>query len=376
MSNLDARVAELAAKYLPLAAEILKEAIRIPADYVDKPVEQGGDPLCGLSNHEKPRLEYLKKRIVEIGAVRRPEDAYFDDFGNLVWWVEDPKDGIPAAQKKVVYIDGHTDTVRALRAQWREKVGGVDCYDGLVDASKVNKDFLKKQLGYVPPESEWNQLIFGRGSADQLGGVVAAIVATKILLELAGEGALKGVIVRSYGTVCEEDNDGAGPMYLNRKVFPTAPPEVIPDVVIVTDGTGCSKNGALGIYRGQRGRMQIEVTVTGRSCHGSMPWEGLNPFEYGSAIVKEAAEKYEKREGFLDDKFLGHGTRTASWARLDTPSDCAVPDKLVFRFDRRLTIGETPEQAVADVEKLAAVATARKAGLKVEVTVPLYTDPS
>ena len=111
------------------------------------------------------------------------------------------------------------------------------------------------------------------------------------------------MIVRSYGTVCEEDNDGAGPMYLNRKVFPTAPPEVVPDVVIVTDGTGCSKNGALGIYRGQRGRMQIEVTVTGRSCHGSMPWEGLNPFEYGSAIVKEAAEKYEKREGFIDNSF-------------------------------------------------------------------------
>jgi putative selenium metabolism hydrolase len=376
MSNLDARVAELAERYLPLAAEILKEAIRIPADYVDRPAEDGGDPLCGLSNHERPRLEYLKRRIVEIGAVRRPEDAYFDDFGNLVWFVEDPKDGLPAAQKKVVYIDGHTDTVRALRAQWRENVGGVDCYDGLVDPSKVNKEFLKKQLGYVPPEAEWKHLIFGRGAADQLGGVVSAIIATKILLELSSEGALRGVIVRSYGTVCEEDNDGAGPMYLNRKVFPTAPPEVIPDVVIVTDGTGCSKNGALGIYRGQRGRMQIEVTVTGRSCHGSMPWEGLNPLEYGSAIVKEAAERYERREGFLDDKFLGHGTRTASWARLDTPSDCAVPDKLVFRFDRRLTIGETPEQAVADVEGLAAVALARKAGLKVEVTVPLYNDPS
>ena len=73
--------------------------------------------------------------------------------------------------------------------------------------------------------------------------------------------------------------------------------------------------------------MQIEVTVTGRSCHGSMPWEGLNPFEFGGAILKEAAENYEKRDGFLDDPFLGHGTRTASWARLDTPSDCAVPER-------------------------------------------------
>jgi putative selenium metabolism hydrolase len=376
MSNLDARVAELAAKYLPLAAELLREAVRIPADHVDRDPREGGDPLCGLSNHERPRLEYLRKRIVEVGAVRRPEDAAFDDFGNLVWWVDDPKDGIAPEKKKVVYIDGHTDTVRALRPQWREKVGGVDCYDGLLDASRIDREFLKRELGWVPPESEWKHLIFGRGSADQLGGVVSAIIATKILLELTGEGALRGVIVRSYGTVCEEDNDGAGPMFLVRKVFPTARPEIIPDVVILTDGTGCSKRGALGIYRGQRGRMQIEVTVTGKSCHGSMPWEGKNPLEFGSAIVKEAAQQYERREGFKDDAFLGHGTRTASWARLDTPSDCAVPERFVFRFDRRLTIGETPEQAVADVERLEAVAAARKGGLKVEVTVPTYTDPS
>jgi putative selenium metabolism hydrolase len=375
MSNLDARVAELAARYQPLAVEILKEAIRIPADHVDRPVEAGGDPKCGTSNHERPRLEYLLRRIIEIGAVRRPEDAGFDAFGNLVWSVQDPDDGIAPARKKVVYIDGHTDTVRPLREQWREKAG-LDPFDGMTDPAKVNKAFLKKELGWVPPESEWQHLIFGRGSADQLGGVVSAIVATKILLELAPEGALRGVIVRSYGTVCEEDNDGAGPMYLNREVFPNATPEIIPDVVILTDGTGCSRKGALGIYRGQRGRMQIEVTVTGRSCHGSMPREGLNPLEYGAAILKEAAERAERGEGFLDDPFLGRGTRTASWSRLDTPSDCAVPERFVFRFDRRLTIGETPEAAVADVDGLSSVAAARKAGLKVEVTVPVYSDPS
>ena len=376
MSNLDAQIASLAAKYLPLAAEMLAEAIRIPADYVDKPVDQGGDPACGTSNHEFPRLDYLRKKVIEIKAVRNPEDAYFDEFGNLVWWVEDPKDGIAKDQKKVIYIDGHTDTVKPLRAQWLQKVVRVDCIDGNIDPAKVNKEFLKKELGFLPPDEEWKHLIFGRGSADQLGGVVSAAIATKILLELEAEGALKGSIVYSYATACEEDNDGAGPMYLVRKVFPTAKPEIIPDVVILTDGSGCSKNGALGIYRGQRGRMQIEVTVTGKSCHGSMPWEGKNPLEFGGAIVKEAAEKYDRRIGFKDDKFLGHGTRTASWARLDTPSDCAVPEKFTFRFDRRLTIGETPEQSCADVEALDAVAAARQAGLSVDVSIPTYTEAS
>ena len=376
MSNLDTRIAELAAKYLPLAAEMLKEAIRIPADYVEKPVDQGGDPFCGTSNHEFPRIDYLRKKIVAIKGVRNAEDAYFDAFGNLVWRVEDPNDGIPSDQKKVIYIDGHTDTVKPLRAQWLQNTGGIDCFDGVIDATKVNKAFLNKELGYLPPESEWNHLIFGRGAADQLGGVISAAIATKIMLELEAEGALKGVIVYSYATVCEEDNDGAGPMYLNRDVFPTAAPAVVPDVVILTDSSGCSKNGALGIYRGQRGRMQIEVTVKGKSCHGSMPWEGKNPLEFGGAIVKEAADKYDARIGFKDDPFLGHGTRTASWARLDTPSDCAVPEKFTFRFDRRLTIGETPEQSCADVEALDTVAVARKAGLTVEISIPTYTDAS
>ena len=375
LTNLDTRIAELAAEYLPLASEMLREVIRIPADYVDKPLDQGGDPACGTSNHEFPRIDYLRRKLVEIKAVRRDEDAFFDEFGNLVWFVEDPNDGIDPSQKKVIYIDGHTDTVKPLRAQWRENAG-VDCFDGVMDATQINKTFLTKELGYLPPESEWNHLIFGRGSADQLGGVISAAIATKIMLELEAEGALKGVIVRSYATVCEEDNDGAGPMYLVRKVFPTAGPEIVPDVVILTDSSGCSRNGALGIYRGQRGRMQIEVTVTGKSCHGSMPWEGKNPLEFGGAILKEAAEKYEHRIGFKDHAFLGHGTRTASWARLDTPSDCAVPEKFTFRFDRRLTIGETPEQACADVEALDAVAAARQAGLPVTVSIPTYTEAS
>jgi len=105
-----------------------------------------------------------------------------------------------------------------------------------------------------------------------------------------------------------------------------------------------------------------------------MPWEGLNPFEHGGAIVAEAARRYEAREGFLDHAFLGHGTRVASWAQLDTPSDCAVPERLTFRFDRRLTVGETPEQAVRDVEALDAVRAARAAGLQVEIGVPRYRE--
>ena len=203
--------------------------------------------------------------------------------------------------------------------------------------------------------------------------MIAQIVATKILLELRAEGALRGVIVRSYATVAEEDNDGGGPLYLMRHELPGAPPERIPDVVVLTEGTGDAQQGALGIYRGQRGRMQIEVEVTGRSCHGSMPWEGLNPLEHGGAILAEAARRYEAREGFLDHPFLGHGTRTASWARLDTPERLRGAGAVHLplrppphrRRDARAGAAPTSRRSTP-------CAAARAAGLRVDVAVPLY----
>ncbi|MBJ93404.1 MAG: hypothetical protein CMP23_02910 [Rickettsiales bacterium] len=377
MSALDQKISELALRYRPLAAEILAETIRIPADYVDRSPEAGGDPACGLSNHEGPRLEYLRRMIVEHDCVADPADVDFDEFGNLAWTVLDPDDPTPVAERRIIYFDGHTDTVKALRDQWSEKVGaGMDAYDGLTDSNAVDVSFLRRELGHLPPDEEWEHMLFGRGAADQLGGVIAQLIATKILVELCSEGSLRGVVVRSFATVAEEDNDGGGPMYFAREVWPHGGAEQIPDVVILTEGTGDAAKGALGIYRGQRGRMQIELKIIGRSCHGSMPWEGLNPLEYGGAIVAEAAARYEAREGFLDHEFLGHGTRTASWARLETPSDCAVPDTFTVRFDRRLTFGESPAQAVADVEALDGVERARKAGLTVEVSIPEYDEPT
>lgn len=374
--TLDSRISQLAKQYRPIAIEILKEAIRIPADYVDKPVDDGGDPLCGLSNHEGPRVEYLRKKIVEIGSVERPEDVGFDAFGNLVWVVQDRNDGIAAADKTVVYYDGHTDTVKPLRARWHEATGGLDPYLGLVDASKLNKEFLRSELGFLPPEDEWHHLVWGRGAADQLSGVVSQVIATKILLETRELGSLRGVIVRSYGTVTEEDNDGGSMMHVKRHEWPGAGSDVIPDAVILTEGTGDARSGAVGIYRGQRGRMQIEVEVTGKSCHGSMPWEGRNPLEFGAAIIVEAAERYQKGVDFAKDEFLGGGTRTASWATLQTPSDCAVPERFTFRFDRRLTAGEDPRKALEHVETLESVKKAREAGLQVVVRAPYYDEPS
>jgi acetylornithine deacetylase/succinyl-diaminopimelate desuccinylase-like protein len=375
--TLDSRIIQLAGEHTADAVRLLEEAIRIPADFVNRPPADGGDPDCGTSNHEGPRLEYLRREIIELGAVDAPADVGYDEFGNLVWSVHDPGDGIPPAEKTVVYLDGHTDTVAALRPRWLEAIGGgIDAYDGLVDRARIDHEFLRRELGHLPPSAAWRHLVWGRGAADQLGGVVCQLIATRIMRELRELGALRGVIVRSMATVAEEENDGGGAMYLMRDVLPGTGADHVPDAVILTEGTGCARDGALGIYRGQRGRMQIEVEVTGTSCHGSMPWEGRNPLEYGGAMLAEAADLHARGVGFGDDPFLGPGSRTASLASLVTPSDCAVPERFTFRLDRRLTLGETPAQALADVEAMATVGRARAAGLRVDVRVPDYDRPT
>ena len=364
ISEFDKRVYELAQKYAPDALNLLAELIHVPADHAE-------DPECGMSNHEGPRLELLKQRIVELGAVDSDTDVYFDDFGSLVWTVSDPE--TPVNELKVVYLDGHSDTVAPLRDAWHERLGnGIDPFDGLTNPAEVDEEQMRRELKYIPPKESWDRLLFGRGSADQLQGVVAQVFATKIMLETADMGSLKGVKVVSIATIAEEDNDGGACMKIMRK--PRMEPHEVPDCVVITEGTGDLDLGPCGIYIGQRGRCQVEVEVIGRSCHGSMPHMGINPIEYGSLIIAEAAE--QAKVAFADNKFLGKGTRTCSKCWADTPSDCAVPARFVFRFDRRLTKGEDARLACEEIESLKAVQRARDAGCEVNIRIPRYTEKS
>ncbi|OHT17700.1 Clan MH, family M20, peptidase T-like metallopeptidase [Tritrichomonas foetus] len=368
LTELDRQIAELAQKYSPDALRLLAELIRIPADHYEK------DPLCGTSNHETPRLDYLRQFIIDNGAVESPEDVNYDEFGSLVWTVRDKSDNTPLNDLKVVYLDGHSDTVFPLRDNWHNVLGeGIDPFNGLTDAAKVDEEAMKKELGYIPPKDQWDHLLFGRGSADQLQGVVSQVFVTKILLETRALGSLRGAKVISVATVAEEDNDGGAPMHIMRKQH--LEQHQVPDCVIMTEGTGDLELGPCGIYIGQRGRCQVEVEVIGKSCHGSMPKMGINPLEFGALIIAEATEQ-AKSGVFKDHKFLGKGTRTASKCWLDTPSDCAVPAKFTFRLDRRMTHGEDARLAIREIEELNSVKRARACGCTVNIRIPKYTEKS
>ncbi len=167
------------------------------------------------------------------------------------------------------------------------------------------------------------------------------------------EGArpLDGVQLWVTGTVMEEDCDGLCWQYILKEGV------LKPEVVVITEPTN------LGVYRGHRGRMEMEVRTQGRSCHGSAPERGVNAV-YKMAPIIADIERLNDALAADADPFLGKGSVTISEIRSTSPSLCAVADSCTIHLDRRLTRGETLEHAVAQIQELESV---RRAGATVTV---------
>lgn len=204
---------------------------------------------------------------------------------------------------------------------------------------------------------ERDGIVFGRGAGDQEAGFAAAVYGARIAREL---GLLDGVQLWVTGTVMEEDCDGLCWQYILREGV------LRPDVVVITEPTD------LGVYRGHRGRMEMEVRTQGRSAHGSAPERGVNAV-YKMAGVIADVERLNERLRESADPILGKGSVTISDIRATSPSLCAVADSCTIHLDRRLTRGETLESAVRQIEALESV---RQAGATVTVldyARPAYT---
>ncbi len=258
-----------------------------------------------LSNLVKIKSLSMQEKEVQIELKRQMEEAGFDEvrvdgLGNVI--------GRIGNGKKIIAIDGHMDTV---------DMGNMDNWD-FDPLSGDIKD------GYV----------FGRGSVDQEGGPAAAVTAGRILKEMGFD---RDITLYVVGSVMEEDCDGLCWKYIVEE------DKIKPDFAISTEPTN------LNIYRGHRGRMEIRVTFSGISCHGSAPERGDNAIYKASRAALEI-EKLNERLAY--DEFLGKGTVTISEFKSGSPSLCAVSDYAHLHLDRRLTWGETKESAVKEVEEV------------------------
>jgi putative selenium metabolism hydrolase len=248
------------------------------------------------SSHEGPVIQRIRQEMERTGF----DEIRIDAMGNIL--------GRIGSGKTVIMMDSHTDTVGV----GDPKEWGWDPYKGKVED------------GYV----------YGRGAGDQRAGMACMVYAAKIIKDL---GLLGDYTLWVVGSVQEEDCDGLSWVYILKE------DGIRPDCVLITEPTG------LRVYRGQRGRMEIELHLRGRSCHASAPERGDNPIYKMSRLVEEV-EKLNTRLG--DDAFLGKGTIAVTEIRSLSPSLCAVPGACSIHLDRRLTAGETKESAVAEVMAL------------------------
>jgi len=292
---------ERAADVARLAGRYTDDVVRFLRDMIAIPSESAG---------ERAVVERVGAEMARLGF----DEVKVDGLGNVL--------GRVGAGPTVIALDGHVDTV------------------GVGDPSTWTRDPYRGEVR--------DGIVFGRGAGDQEAGVAAAVYGARIAREL---GLLDDCQLWVTATVMEEDCDGLCWQYILRERV------LAPDVVVITEPT------KLGVYRGHRGRMEIEVRTQGRSCHGSAPERGVNAV-YRMAPIIADIERLDARLATTADPFLGKGTITISEIRSTSPSLCAVADSATIHLDRRLTAGETLESAVAQIEALESV---HRAGASVEV---------
>ncbi|MBT6339770.1 MAG: YgeY family selenium metabolism-linked hydrolase [Desulfobacula sp.] len=266
---------------------------------------------------EKKVVQRIKQEMEAVGFDR----VEIDPMGNILGYI--------GTGKHLIAMDAHIDTV------------------GIGNPENWEHDPYK---GY-----EDDEIIYGRGGSDQEGGMASMVYAGKIIKDLGLDNDYTLLVT---GTVQEEDCDGLCWQYIIEES------KIRPEFVVSTEPT------SLGIYRGQRGRMEILVSVDGVSSHGSAPERGDNAIFKMAPILMELTELHLRLK---DDPFLGKGSLTVSEIFYTSPSRCAVADGCSISVDRRLTQGETWENALEEISVLPSVKKAKGRVTMYDYKKPSYT---
>ncbi len=271
--------------------------------------------IRSLSSQEGDVVSRVREEMQRCGY----DEVTVDPMGNVI--------GRIGSGPNVLALDGHVDTV----------------------------DIGNRALWHTDPfhAVERDGRVYGRGACDMKGGLASIVYVGKLVRDL---GLGSNVTLFVVGSVQEEDCDGLCWQYILRE------DRMRPQAVVIAEPTD------LGLYRGHRGRMEMEVRTQGISCHGSAPERGVNAIYRMAPIIREIEGLNERLAG---EAFLGKGSVTISEVRSTSPSLCAVADSCTIHLDRRLAAPDTMGSAVKEVESLQAVATSGA-----EVAVLDYAVPS
>lgn len=249
------------------------------------------------------------------------DDVWFDSMGNTV--------GKIGSGEKIILFDSHIDTVGIgdpAEWQWDPFVGKVE--DGR---------------------------FYARGTCDEKGSTPGMIYGMALAHRM---GLLDGWTAYYFGNM-EEWCDGIACHALVEHEG------IRPDFVVIGEPT------RMQVYRGHKGRVEMQVVSKGRSAHAASNHVGDNAI-YKVLPVIEGVANLEPELG--DHEFLGHGKITVTDMEIETPSINAVPNRATVFIDRRLTFGESAEGAILQVRDL--IPAQYQANGEIYVEMLQYAEPS
>jgi len=297
----------------------------------EKEIDQLLLELLRYPSPQTDRLEsdpQVKKFIVEIVAPRLAEltgsSGAIDAMGNLIWRLGDASTG-------GFLLMGYAMTFPA--ASMKEPFSGARV-DG-------------RAFGVA------GQCALGRGACEQKGALAAMIYATGIVAR--AQLALRAPLILAVSLAGETGRHDAAKFMLEND-------EISARSAII--GLGTSNQICLG----NKGRIDIEITVRGKSAHSSMPWKGVNAVD-GFRRVMERLDRVPlgtSRHG------LGNATLTVTQVRSGPDISHTIPDFCRVVLDRRLLPGEDPDAAFRDIQD----ALNEVAGFTIEATRGAFMYPS
>jgi len=245
------------------------------------------------------------------------DEVWWDKMGNVVGRIGD-------GPTKLLY-DSHIDTVG---------IGAIEEWEWDPFKGKVE-----------------NGVFFARGACDEKGSTPGMIYGLALAREV---GLLDGFTGYYFGNM-EEWCDGIAPHAL------VEAEGLRPDFVVIGEPT------KMQVYRGHKGRVEMQVLARGKSAHAASNFLGDNAI-YKLLPIIEKISQLEPELG--DDPFLGHGRITVTDLHVKTPSINAVPNEALIYIDRRVTFGEEPQ---AELERIKRVIGERS---DIEASILFYDDPS
>ena len=254
--------------------------------------------LCAIPSYDSQIRAVGERAETEMKKLGF-EEIWWDRMGNIVGRIGN-------GPTKLLY-DSHIDTVG---------VGAIEEWEWDPFTGKVE-----------------DGVFFARGACDEKGSTPGMIYGLALAKEF---GLLDGISAYYFGNM-EEWNDGIAPHAL------VEVEGLKPDFVVIGEPT------KMQVYRGHKGRVEMQVLARGKSAHAASNFLGDNAI-YKLLPVIDALSKLEPELG--DDPFLGHGRITVTDMHVKTPSINAVPNEALIYIDRRITFGEEPQAVLEHVKRV------------------------